>query len=101
MKSIFYKQKNLRYEVAKNYKNFFYNYYFLNNNYKLNSNQKLFNFIKYKLKVVFNKKQIKIKNQCLLSNRRRAIYKEFGLSRIKLRELASWGHIPGIKKSSW
>ena len=101
MKSIFYKQKTLRYNVAKNFKSFPYNYYFLKNNYKLNCNQKLNTFIKYKLNFVFNEKQVKIKNQCLLSNRMRSIYKEFGLSRIKLRELASWGHIPGIKKSSW
>ena len=101
MKSIFYKQKKLRYSVMKNFKIFPYNNYFLKNNYKLNPNQKLNAFINYKLNFLINKKQVKIKNQCLLSNRMRSVYTEFGLSRIKLRELASWGHIPGIKKSSW
>ena len=40
-------------------------------------------------------------NRCLLTGRPRGYYRKFKLSRIALRELAAFGKIPGIKKSSW
>ena len=40
-------------------------------------------------------------NRCLLTGRPRGVYRKFKLCRIKLRELASSGQIPGIIKSSW
>ena len=45
--------------------------------------------------------KVRIKNRCALTGRPRAYHRYFGLSRIMLRELASWGKIPGLKKSSW
>ncbi|MFI4847241.1 MAG: 30S ribosomal protein S14 [Candidatus Makana argininalis] len=41
------------------------------------------------------------RNRCMLTGRPNAILKKFGLSRIKLRECAMKGEIPGLKKSSW
>ena len=41
------------------------------------------------------------KNRDLLSGRPRGYMRKFGLSRIKFREKAVKGEIPGITKSSW
>lgn len=40
-------------------------------------------------------------SRCELTGRPRAFYRKFKLCRIKLRELASNGQIPGVVKSSW
>ena len=39
--------------------------------------------------------------RCELTGRPRGVYRKFKLCRIKLRELASSGYVPGIVKSSW
>lgn len=41
------------------------------------------------------------RNRCELTGRARGTYRKFKLSRIKLRELGSFGRIPGLTKSSW
>ncbi|QJC36555.1 30S ribosomal protein S14 [Enterobacteriaceae endosymbiont of Donacia simplex] len=41
------------------------------------------------------------RNRCKLTGRPHAFLRKFGLSRIKLREAAMKGDIPGLKKSSW
>ena len=41
------------------------------------------------------------KNRDLLDGRPRAFMRRFGMSRIRFREEASRGNIPGITKSSW
>lgn len=41
------------------------------------------------------------RNRCALTGRPRAYYRKFGLCRIKLRDLASTGELPGVTKSSW
>ena len=38
---------------------------------------------------------------CELTGRTRGVYRKFKLSRIKLRELAHEGKIPGMRKASW
>ena len=48
-----------------------------------------------------NSSAVRQHNRCLLTGRPRAVYRKFKLCRIKLRELASAGQIPGIVKSSW
>jgi len=45
--------------------------------------------------------RVKIKNRCILTGRAKSIYRFCKLSRIKFKELASQGYIPGIRKSSW
>lgn len=41
------------------------------------------------------------RNRCELTGRARGVYRKFKLSRIKLRELGSFGRIPGLTKASW
>ena len=43
----------------------------------------------------------RITRRCSLTGRPHAVYRKFGLSRIKLREAAMRGDIPGLVKSSW
>ncbi|OFS61521.1 30S ribosomal protein S14 [Nosocomiicoccus sp. HMSC09A07] len=40
-------------------------------------------------------------NRCEVTGRPRGVLRKFGVSRIKFRELAHKGQIPGVKKSSW
>jgi len=44
---------------------------------------------------------IRVRNRCKLTGRTRGVYRKFGLSRIKLRELTMSGYLPGVVKSSW
>ena len=44
---------------------------------------------------------IRVRNRCLITGRTRGVYRKFGLSRIKLRELTMSGSLPGVVKSSW
>lgn len=48
-----------------------------------------------------NSASIRYRNRCSLSGRPRGYLRKFSLSRIALRDLASWGQIPGLTKSSW
>jgi len=48
-----------------------------------------------------NSSKVRYRNRCSLSGRPRGNLRKFGLSRIAVRELASWGQIPGLIKSSW
>ena len=41
------------------------------------------------------------RNRCALTGRPRGYHRKFNLCRIKLRELASTGQLPGVTKSSW
>lgn len=43
----------------------------------------------------------RVRNRCFLTGRSRGYYRRFNLSRIKFRELALQGLIPGITKASW
>ncbi|MFM2200306.1 MAG: 30S ribosomal protein S14 [Rickettsiales bacterium] len=45
--------------------------------------------------------KIRVRNRCALTGRPRGNLRKFGLSRIAIRELVSWGQIPGLIKSSW
>ena len=48
-----------------------------------------------------NSSATRLKNRCELTGRPRAYYRKLKLSRIMLRELGSFGQIPGLVKSSW
>ncbi|MDM8335006.1 30S ribosomal protein S14 [Wolbachia pipientis] len=43
----------------------------------------------------------RVRNRCALTGRPRGVYRKFGLCRIVLRDLCSFGKIPGVTKSSW
>ena len=41
------------------------------------------------------------RNRCAITGRPRGTFRQFGLARAKIRELAFAGDIPGITKASW
>jgi small subunit ribosomal protein S14 len=41
------------------------------------------------------------RKRCAITGRSRGVYRKFGLSRVKIREVASRGEIPGLSKASW
>lgn len=43
----------------------------------------------------------RVRSLCSLTGRSRAVYRKFKISRLKLRELALQGKIPGMRKASW
>ena len=48
-----------------------------------------------------NSAATRLHNRCQLTGRPHAYYRKLKLSRIMLRELGSFGQIPGMVKSSW
>lgn len=48
-----------------------------------------------------NSSKVRIRNRCVLSGRSRGVYRQFKMSRIMLRHLASDGLLTGVKKASW
>jgi small subunit ribosomal protein S14 len=48
-----------------------------------------------------NSSATRLHNRCQLTGRPHAFYRKLKLSRIMLRDLASFGQIPGMVKSSW
>jgi len=44
---------------------------------------------------------VRLRNRCALTGRPRGVFSKFGLGRIKLREYAMRGEIPGVVKASW
>ncbi len=48
-----------------------------------------------------NSSETRLHNRCQLTGRPHAYYRKLKLSRIMLRELGSFGQIPGMVKSSW
>ncbi|MBO4800697.1 MAG: 30S ribosomal protein S14 [Bacteroidaceae bacterium] len=48
-----------------------------------------------------NANPIRLHNRCKITGRPKGYIRQFGLSRIQFREMASQGLIPGVKKASW
>ncbi len=48
-----------------------------------------------------NSNPIRMHNRCMLTGRPKGYMRQFGISRITFREMASQGLIPGIRKASW
>ena len=48
-----------------------------------------------------NSSPIRLHNRCQLTGRPKGYMRQFGISRINFREMASNGLIPGVKKASW
>ena len=48
-----------------------------------------------------NSNPIRLHNRCKITGRPRGYMRQFGISRITFREMASQGLIPGVKKASW
>jgi len=54
--------------------------------------------IKAKLTPKFRSRVVR---RCSMCGRPRAVYRKFGICRICLRDMASDGLIPGVRKASW
>ncbi|MFP4041745.1 MAG: 30S ribosomal protein S14 [Bacteroidales bacterium] len=48
-----------------------------------------------------NSSPVRLHNRCQITGRPRGYMRQFGVSRITFREMASKGLIPGVKKASW
>ena len=48
-----------------------------------------------------NSNPTRLHNRCKLTGRSKGYMRQFGVSRITFREMASSGLIPGVKKASW
>ena len=48
-----------------------------------------------------NASPVRLHNRCKITGRPKGYMRQFGISRIQFREMASGGLIPGIKKASW
>nr|WP_283254376.1 30S ribosomal protein S14 [Ramlibacter paludis] len=52
-------------------------------------------------KIPRNANPTRQRNRCEMTGRPRGTFRQFGLARAKIRELAFAGDIPGITKASW
>ena len=52
-------------------------------------------------KIPRNSAQVRLRNRCWKTGRGRGVYRDFGLCRHALREMANEGYLPGVIKSSW
>ncbi len=48
-----------------------------------------------------NAAPVRQRRRCALTGRPRGVFRKFGLGRIKIREIAMRGGIPGVIKASW
>jgi small subunit ribosomal protein S14 len=48
-----------------------------------------------------NSSPVRLHNRCQITGRPKGYIRQFGVSRITFREMASKGLIPGVKKASW
>ncbi len=69
-------------------------------------NQKLSDEVRYEARLKLQKlprdsSPVRLRNRCALTGRPRGVYSKFGLGRIKLREHAMRGEVPGMVKASW
>ena len=48
-----------------------------------------------------NASSVRLHNRCQLTGRPKGYIRQFGISCIQFREMASAGLIPGVKKASW
>ncbi len=52
-------------------------------------------------KIPRNANPTRQRNRCEITGRPRGTFRQFGLGRAKIREMAFAGHIPGVTKASW
>ncbi|NET32803.1 MAG: 30S ribosomal protein S14 [Cyanothece sp. SIO1E1] len=48
-----------------------------------------------------NSNPIRLHNRCLLTGRPKGYMRQFGICRVKFRQMALDGKIPGVTKASW
>jgi small subunit ribosomal protein S14 len=74
----------------------------------LKSNMNKTILLEEKLKLSFkfqklpkNSSKVRLHNRCSITGRPKGFFKDFGVSRLILREMVHSGVLPGIKKASW
>lgn len=65
------------------------------------SNEEYFAAQKKMAKLPKNSSPVRVRNRCAITGRPRGYHGWFGLSRLQLRDMASYGELPGVTKSSW
>jgi len=48
-----------------------------------------------------NASPVRVRNRDAIDGRRRGTFQKFGISRVRFRDMAHKGELPGITKSSW
>jgi len=48
-----------------------------------------------------NSSRIRLHNRCRLTGRPKGYMRDFGICRVKFRQMANEGKIPGVTKASW
>jgi ribosomal protein S14 len=98
MKSLFIKDKNRRSSFQILEKKCLVLKYILNN---LNNTNSVRTFAYFELRNLLIKNSItKIRNRCILTNRARAVYRKFKISRLFFKKYALQGELMGVKKAS-
>ena len=93
-------------EREKKRRNFVQKYFQKRQNLKLqikksNSLEEKFHLYRKIQKLPRNSAPTRLHNRCFFSGRPKGFFRNFGLSRHFLRELAHEGLLPGIQKASW
>ena len=93
-------------EREKKRRNFVQKYFQKRQNLKLqikksNSLEEKFHLYRKIQKLPRNSAPTRLHNRCFFSGRPKGFFRDFGISRHFLRELAHEGLLPGIQKASW
>jgi small subunit ribosomal protein S14 len=93
-------------ERERSRKKMFQKYYSLRLHYKkaCKSRKNLNEKVQYEIQLASGPRdssRTRLHNRCQFSGRARGYYRNFGLSRHFVREIAYQGVLPGLKKSSW
>jgi ribosomal protein S14 len=99
MKLLYIKDKNRRYCFLQIEKKRLILKYILHN-FNLKSAVRFFAYTEFVNLMQMNS-LTKIRNRCFLSNRARAVYRKFKVSRIFFKKYSLQGDFMGIKKASW
>ncbi|MDP1636336.1 MAG: 30S ribosomal protein S14 [Gallionellaceae bacterium] len=70
------------------------------NNFKLSDEERMDARLKFQQQPR-NASPVRQRNRCALTGRPRGYFRKFGLCRLKLREVAMRGEVPGMIKASW
>lgn len=70
------------------------------NNAKLSDEERMDARLKFQ-QLPRNASPVRQRNRCTLTGRPRGYFRKFGLCRLKLREAAMRGEVPGMIKASW
>ena len=70
------------------------------NNFKLSDEERMDARLKFQ-QLPRNASPVRQRNRCELTGRPRGYFRKFGLCRLKLREVAMRGEVPGMIKASW